>query len=105
MVHQQLGHTVDARRCMNEASRPIGGPATEERAIPWPDRLEYQILRLEAEAVISYDPIFPADPFAQNRRAAAGARPDVLRGGTTGAIRGERSPDPLDEEAVAPRRF
>jgi tetratricopeptide (TPR) repeat protein len=75
MVHQRLGHTLDARRCLNEASRPIGALRAEERPISWPDRVEYQILRREAEAVISDDPIFPADPLAPDRRSARQAPP------------------------------
>jgi hypothetical protein len=72
MAHHRLGHTLDARRCLNEASRPIVALVANERPISWPDRLEYQILRREAEAVILYDSIFPADPFAPDRRAPAG---------------------------------
>ena len=53
MAHHRLGHTLDARRCLNEASRPVVALRAEERPISWPDRLEYQILRREAEAVIS----------------------------------------------------
>jgi len=89
MAHHRLGHTLDARRCLNEASRPVVAPRAEERPISWPERLEYQILRREAEALILYDPIFPADPFAPDRRAAAGARRDVRREGPSGPIGGE----------------
>jgi hypothetical protein len=45
--------------------RPIGGLGEEDRPISWPDRLEYLILRHEAEALILYDPIFPPNPFAR----------------------------------------
>ena len=32
-----------------------------------PDWLPLQLLRREAEALILYDPVFPADPFAKTR--------------------------------------
>ena len=31
----------------------------------WSDRLEIRMLRGEADALIVWDPIFPADPFAR----------------------------------------
>jgi hypothetical protein len=34
-------------------------------AMPTPDWLALQLFRREAEALILYDPIFPADPFAR----------------------------------------
>jgi hypothetical protein len=33
-------------------------------SMPTVDWLPVQVLRREAEAVILYDPVFPADPFA-----------------------------------------
>jgi WD40 repeat protein/tetratricopeptide (TPR) repeat protein len=73
MSHHRLGHDVDARRCLMEASRPIVTSVDQERHSFWSDRLEDQILRSEAEAVILYDPIFPADPFAPDRDPGPGA--------------------------------
>jgi WD40 repeat protein len=78
MAHHRLGHTLDARRCLKEATRLIVALADDQRPISWPDRVEYQILRREAEALILYDPVFPADPFAPGRGAttfAARIRP------------------------------
>jgi WD40 repeat protein/tetratricopeptide (TPR) repeat protein len=73
MAHHRLGHTLDARRCLKEALPPIVTLRAEERPISWPDRVEYQILQREAEALILYDPIFPADPFAPDRNPTQGA--------------------------------
>jgi tetratricopeptide (TPR) repeat protein len=73
MAHHRLGNNLDARQCLKEASRPIVALRPDERPNSWPERLEYQMLRREAEAVILYDPIFPANPFAPDRRAPARA--------------------------------
>ncbi len=72
MAHHRLGNALDARRCFIEASRPISTLPADERPVSWSDRLEYQILLREAEAVIIDDPNFPTDPFTPDRGAAAG---------------------------------
>ena len=40
-----------------------GVPARADRVRFW-DEMEIRLLRNEAEAVVLYDPVFPADPFA-----------------------------------------
>jgi tetratricopeptide (TPR) repeat protein len=68
MAHQRLGHSQQARALLDrvhrswervQASRTDG--AVSLFSVDW---LALQLLRREAEAVILYDPIFPADPFA-----------------------------------------
>jgi tetratricopeptide (TPR) repeat protein len=62
MAHQRLGHRGEALRWLDRLrqSQPI--PATPN--LFWYD-LAVRLLRSETEAVVLYDPIFPADPFAQ----------------------------------------
>ena len=60
MAHHRIGHRDEARRWLDRLRNRR--PSTD------PDRfweeLEIRLLRSEAEAVILYDPVFPADPFA-----------------------------------------
>jgi hypothetical protein len=69
IAHHRLGHAAEARRLYDESlgwfraqeGEPLGW---------WPniyaaDALTYEALRREAEALIVYDPAFPADPFAR----------------------------------------
>ena len=60
MAHHCLGHREEARGWLKRlrGHRPSGAPNQF-----W-DELEIRLLRSEAEAVILYDPVFPADPFA-----------------------------------------
>jgi tetratricopeptide (TPR) repeat protein len=60
LAHHRLGHRDEARRWLDRLRehRPSEDPAQF-----W-DELEVRLLRSEAEAVIRYDSIFPADPFA-----------------------------------------
>jgi tetratricopeptide (TPR) repeat protein len=60
MAHHQLGHDTEARRWLDRlrAHRP------NENSSDFWNELEIRLLRSEAEAVILYDPVFPADPFA-----------------------------------------
>jgi tetratricopeptide (TPR) repeat protein len=60
MAHHHLGHRDEALRWLGRlrARRPNTHPTAF-----W-DELEIRLLRSEAEAVILYDPVFPADPFA-----------------------------------------
>ncbi len=60
MVHHRLGHRDEARRWLDRLAnhQPSADPTWF-----WYE-LEFRLLRSEAEAVILYDPVFPADPFA-----------------------------------------
>jgi tetratricopeptide (TPR) repeat protein len=60
MAHLQLGHRDEARRWLDRIRNRQ--PSTDPDQF-WAE-LELRLLRSEAEAVILYDPIFPADPFA-----------------------------------------
>ena len=60
MAHHRLGHHDDARRWLVRLrTRQRSASAAQF----WDER-EIYLLRSEAEAVVPYDPIFPADPFA-----------------------------------------
>jgi eukaryotic-like serine/threonine-protein kinase len=72
LAHQRLGHIKEARECLHEATsaideetRPDATPASSRPRLRWRDRLVLGTLRREAEAVIIYDPIFPANVFAR----------------------------------------
>ena len=60
MAHHRLGHHDEARRRLDRfrARSPRLGPNAF-----WGE-LEFRLLRADAEAVVLWDPIFPADPFA-----------------------------------------
>ena len=60
MAHHRLGHGDEARRYLDRLRNRQ--PNTDPNLF-W-EELEIRILRSEAEAVILYDPVFPADPFA-----------------------------------------
>ena len=72
MSHERLGHHAEARQWLDKAIRSIDDhlkdlPEGVRPAIMFSndfDWRDYQILRAEAEALILYDPIFPANPFA-----------------------------------------
>jgi hypothetical protein len=61
MAHHRLGHRDEARRWLERLRnrQPNAGPNQF-----W-DELEIRMLRSEAEALVLYDPVFPADPFAR----------------------------------------
>jgi tetratricopeptide (TPR) repeat protein len=61
MAHHRLGHRDKARRWLDRLRQYQ--PSIMDPARFWDDLLVRQ-LRSEAEAVILFDPIFPADPFA-----------------------------------------
>ena len=61
MAHHQLGHPVQAHRWLD---RFRTDRASHDADAFW-DEWEIHLLRDEAEALILYDPIFPADPFAR----------------------------------------
>jgi hypothetical protein len=60
MAHHRLGHHDEARRWLDRFRDR--GPDLDPSAF-WHE-LEIRLLRAEAEAVVLWDPIFPADPFA-----------------------------------------
>jgi hypothetical protein len=60
MAHQHLGHPAEAHAMLDRlrnAMRQRGGLGADQIA-------ENRAFLAEAEAVVLYDPIFPADPFA-----------------------------------------
>ncbi len=61
MAHHRLGHRDEARRWLDRLRNHE--PSTDPDNF-W-DELEIRLLRSEAEAVVIYDPLFPADPFAE----------------------------------------
>ena len=69
MAHHRLGHTAQSRALLDEVERwwqTVEAAKTDGAvAFSATDWLPLQLLRREAEAVILYDPVFPADPFAQ----------------------------------------
>ncbi len=60
MAHHRLGHRDEARGWLDRLRNRR--PSTNSNQF-W-NELEIGLLRSEAEAVILFDPIFPADPFA-----------------------------------------
>jgi len=61
MTHHRLRHRDEARRWLDRLRNRQPSADTTEF---WYE-LEVGLLRSEAEAVIVYDPVFPADPFAK----------------------------------------
>ena len=59
--HHRLGHHAESRRWLDRLRDRR--PSTHPSAF-W-NELEIRLLRSEAEAVILYDPAFPAEPFAR----------------------------------------
>jgi eukaryotic-like serine/threonine-protein kinase len=60
MAHHRLGHRDLAHRWL-ERMRDYQPSESPDQ---FPRELEIRLLRSEAEAVVVYDPVFPADPFA-----------------------------------------
>ena len=67
MAHFRLGHHNESRRCLDR----LGIDQRSEdlnKLSPlgqfW-DEVEIRLLRREAQALVLYDPVFPADPFAR----------------------------------------
>jgi tetratricopeptide (TPR) repeat protein len=69
MALSRLGRRDEARAALERASELYRSNAPQNIALDpgphWNDHLICEVLHREAEAVILYDPIFPADPFAQ----------------------------------------
>ncbi len=64
MALQRQGRSEAAQDCLARAERLIAESVTPLGQSDWPDRLIALRLAREAEAVVRFDPIFPADPFA-----------------------------------------
>jgi WD40 repeat protein/serine/threonine protein kinase/tetratricopeptide (TPR) repeat protein len=72
MIHNRLAHASDARRLLQQADQwiveaDIAPPGTQRDGPSWrsvTDRTAIMLLRREAEALLSADASFPADPFA-----------------------------------------
>jgi hypothetical protein len=76
MAHQRLGHPTEARRQLDAARKRLEGlghvfwdapqdlPSGELMDYGWTEWVTATILLHEAEALIVYDSIFPADVFA-----------------------------------------
>jgi tetratricopeptide (TPR) repeat protein len=72
MIHSGLGHTSEARRCLQQADQwiteadkaPSGTEAEGPRWSNLTERPTTLLLRRETEAVVRFDPGFPAEPFA-----------------------------------------
>ena len=68
MVHERLGHAAQARALLAEVERSwqriLAAKTDGAVSLQTPDWLPLQLLRSEAEALVLYDPVFPADPFA-----------------------------------------
>jgi hypothetical protein len=73
MIHRRLGHTSEAGRSLQQADQWIieadrAPSGTEKEGPRWTDLTERPtilFLRSEAEAVVRFDPVFPAEPFAR----------------------------------------
>jgi hypothetical protein len=68
MAHERSGHRAQARALLADVQRAWRRIETSRTdgavSLTSTDWLPLQLLRREAEAVILYDPVFPADPFA-----------------------------------------
>jgi tetratricopeptide (TPR) repeat protein len=65
MALQRRGRSEAAQDCLARAERLIALPSTPPWPADWPDRLIARRLASEAAAVVRFDPILPADPFAR----------------------------------------
>jgi hypothetical protein len=69
MAHHRLGHREEARQWLEQAHGRRGDARSRRRVEylassgAWWDRLEFQLLLREADAMV-LDAAFPADPFA-----------------------------------------
>ena len=70
MALARLGRTKPAREALARAERLMADHIPAEGSVglypaPWQEWAHCEILHREAEAVVRWDPIFPADPFAR----------------------------------------
>ena len=63
MAHQRLGHDREARRWLGSLQSRMRVPYRALRTLSLLQ--EQRLLLSETEAVVIYDPVFPADPFAR----------------------------------------
>jgi eukaryotic-like serine/threonine-protein kinase len=63
MAHQALGDTAAARHWLKK----LADRTPSQQPGAFQDELEIDVLRREAEALIRFDPVFPANPFAGGR--------------------------------------
>ena len=67
MAHERLGHAAQARNLLTDVKRAwqriLATKTDGAVSVQTPDWLPLQLLRSEAEALVLYDPVFPADPF------------------------------------------
>jgi tetratricopeptide (TPR) repeat protein len=52
MAQHRLGRAAEAERTFDEATRRTGSQGAQDRPLSWSDRLEYEVLRREAQALI-----------------------------------------------------
>ena len=64
MALQRLGSPAAGLR-LDLAGRMMAARLPSPTGSSWPDKLICRALLREAEAVVRYDPIFPADPFTR----------------------------------------
>jgi hypothetical protein len=72
MIHGRLGHTSEAHQFLQQADQwiiesdkaPSGIENEGPRWISLTERPTILLLRSEAEAVVRFDAVMPADPFA-----------------------------------------
>ncbi len=64
MAHDRLGHRAEALQYVGGLPYNVRLGTTSELNLGWHD-LEFRLLRSEAQALIIYDPVFSADPFAR----------------------------------------
>jgi WD40 repeat protein/serine/threonine protein kinase/tetratricopeptide (TPR) repeat protein len=89
MIHSGLGRPGEARRLLQQAEEWIteadkAPSGTDEEAPRWSGLTEKPtilVLRREAEAVVRFDPVFPADPFARKGRAGSSSTDNPRRTG------------------------
>ncbi len=71
MAHHRLRHTAQSRALLDEVERWWKGVEDAKTggavAFALTDWLPLQVLRREAKALVLYDPVFPANPFANTR--------------------------------------
>jgi hypothetical protein len=75
MAHQRLGHAAEARRQLDAGRTRLerlgrgynvtdDSPRGELMDFGWTEWVTATLVHREAEALVVYDPVFPADPFA-----------------------------------------